>query len=573
MNQVLRIFFDAKGTRPVLVLLCLVLGALAQGIGLASMLPIVSIVLGTEEQGAGASTEAVFRWLDWAGIPAEAPLLLAFAVLAILLKNALTFLAMIYVGYSVAHISTSIRRRFVDRLLEVRLSYLADEPAGAITNALSVDATRAGNAYLAVANFIVQALQALIYVGVALFVSWQVTLVALGAGLGIAFLLRYFIRKARNAGRRQTQHTSDFTATLADGLNNLKPLRAMERQRHVSALLGHSVERLRKALRRQVVAKHALKNINEVLAAAIMAAGLALAVGFLEIPGTELVVLALLLVQLVSTINKAQREYQNAVILESAYYNVLDRIDAAAAAREIDSGTALPVLEQGCRFESVSFSHPDRPVLHDVTLEFPVNRTTVLTGPSGAGKTTVTDLVLGFITPSSGRILIDGRPLSEISLRAWRRTIGYVPQELVLFNETVFENIALGDPEIGESDVRAALKVAGGLAFVDALPEGLATVVGEKGARLSGGQRQRIALARALVLQPKLLILDEVTSALDPSSEAEIVENIRALKGKTTIIAITHRSALLDIADRTYALAEGRIVPNPSLRVDTADAV
>ncbi|MEM9761195.1 MAG: ABC transporter ATP-binding protein [Pseudomonadota bacterium] len=562
MSQVLRIFFRAEGTRALLVLFCLVLSALAQGIGLASMLPIVSIALGGEG-GAGPSTQAVLDGLARVGSPPDVYLLLGLAVLAILVKNALTFLAMVYVGYSVAHISTSIRKRYVDRLLEVRLSYLTDQPGGAITNALSVDATRAGNAYLAVATFIVYATQALIYVAVALFVSWRVTLVALLAGLGIAFLLRFLIRQARNAGRQQTRHTSDFSANLADGLNNIKPLRAMDRQGHVSALLERSVARLQKALRRQVVAKQGLKSVNEVLAAAIMAAGLAWAIGCLEIPGSELVVLALLLVQLVSTINKAQREYQNAVVLESAYYNVLDRIDAAAAEREIDRGTATPVFEHGCRFEDVSFARTEFPVLHGVTLEFPINKTTVLTGPSGAGKTTVTDLLLGFITPSSGRILIDGQPLSEMSLRAWRRMVGYVPQDFVLFNETIFENVALGDPTIGETEVRDALQMAGARAFVDALPQGLATVAGEKGARLSGGQRQRIALARALVVRPKLLILDEVTSALDPASEREIVENIRALKGATTIVAITHRAALLEIADRVYALSAGRVMDRP----------
>jgi len=145
-------------------------------------------------------------------------------------------------------------------------------------------------------------------------------------------------------------------------------------------------------------------------------------------------------------------------------------------------------------------------------------------------------------------------------LREWRTMIGYVPQELVLFHDSVFSNIALGDPEIGEAEVRAALKAAGALEFVENMAEGLHTQVGEKGTKVSGGQRQRIALARALVTRPRILILDEVTSALDPETERAIVENILALRGEATIIAITHRPALLEIADQIYELAEGRIV-------------
>ena len=138
--------------------------------------------------------------------------------------------------------------------------------------------------------------------------------------------------------------------------------------------------------------------------------------------------------------------------------------------------------------------------------------------------------------------------------------IGYVPQELVLFHDSVFSNIALGDPKIGKIEVRAALKAAGALEFVENMPEGLHTPAGEKGAKMSGGQRQRIALARALVLKPKVLILDEVTSALDPETEGAIIDNIAALRGQSTVIAITHRTAFLDIADRIYELANGRVV-------------
>ena len=137
--------------------------------------------------------------------------------------------------------------------------------------------------------------------------------------------------------------------------------------------------------------------------------------------------------------------------------------------------------------------------------------------------------------------------------------IGYVPQEPILFHDTIISNIALGNAEITEEDVRRALKLAGALEFVDMMPMGLRTEVGEKGAMISGGQRQRIAIARALACRPRILILDEVTSALDPNTEQEIVQNIRGLSGQVTVIAITHRPAFLDIADRVYHLDAGKV--------------
>jgi ATP-binding cassette subfamily C protein len=179
-------------------------------------------------------------------------------------------------------------------------------------------------------------------------------------------------------------------------------------------------------------------------------------------------------------------------------------------------------------------------------------------GPSGAGKTTLADIILGLYPPDKGRITVDGVPLTEIDLFSWRRLVGYVPQDLVLFHDSIQANVTLGDPQISRAEVREALQMAGAWEFIQALPEGLETGVGQSGTKLSGGQRQRIALARALVCKPKLLILDEVTSALDPHTEQQICANVRQLAGETTVFAITHRAALLEIADRRYRIENGR---------------
>ena len=558
--KILEIFFLAKGTRPLVVLVCLLLGGIAEGLGLASLVPVMSIALGRPEDEVSPSAQAVTDLLAYLGLPAELFILVSFAVGGIVLKNLLNLAAMTYVGYSVAHVATSIRRDLVDNLMHVRWSYFTQSPLGRIANALSVDATRAGHAYLAAATFLVFAIQSVVYTAVALFVSWQVALIAIVFGATIAAFLSFLVRVAKKAGRRQTKHTADFITYLTDALNNIKPLKAMDRQDSFARLLDRKIVRLRRALQNQVVAKQALKNLDEIFGAMALGFGLALAVTYGSVPPAELAVIAILLIQLVNSIARIQKEYQNAAIYESAYYNVQRLIAESAAEGEVDRGTAVPRFVEGCALRNVSFSHPRTPVLRNVSLEFPKGSVTVLTGPSGAGKTTITDLLLGFRVPDAGQVLIDGRPLQEFSLRSWRRMIGYVPQELVLFYDTVFANIGLGDPEIDEADVRRALEAAGALEFVESMAEGLFTPVGEKGAKISGGQRQRIALARAIVRRPELLILDEVTSALDPSTERAIVDNIRDLSARSTVIAITHRPAFLDIADQVYELADGRVV-------------
>jgi ATP-binding cassette, subfamily C, bacterial len=197
-------------------------------------------------------------------------------------------------------------------------------------------------------------------------------------------------------------------------------------------------------------------------------------------------------------------------------------------------------------------------VLQNLTIEIPANAITVIQGPSGAGKTTVLDLLVGLLRPQHGRVTIGADDLNTVDMLAWRKNIGYVPQELSLFHDNIRTNITLHDETIAEDAIRLSLSLAGLDTFIDQLPNGIETDVGESGAKLSGGQRQRISLARALVTNPKLLILDEVTSALDPATEDEIVTNIAQLRGRYTIIAITHRPAWTRIADRLYELKNGK---------------
>ncbi len=213
------------------------------------------------------------------------------------------------------------------------------------------------------------------------------------------------------------------------------------------------------------------------------------------------------------------------------------------------------------RFEHVSFHYPDgdTAVIQDFNLTVQAGESIALVGHSGAGKSTVLNLVIGFVRPTAGRILLDGRDMKEIDLRTYRRFISVVPQESILFEGSVRENVTYGLSDVPAAVVERALRVANAWEFVQALPEGIETHIGERGARLSGGQKQRLAIARALIRNPRVLILDEATSALDSESEALIQEALaRLMKGRTTFI-VAHRLSTIRGADRIAVLEEGRI--------------
>jgi ATP-binding cassette subfamily C protein len=229
------------------------------------------------------------------------------------------------------------------------------------------------------------------------------------------------------------------------------------------------------------------------------------------------------------------------------------------------AGTKVPTLNRGCALEDVSFAFGKKTVLTGVSMFIPAGQITTVTGASGAGKTTITDLLLGLYLPAHGRVLIDGVSLAEIDLHRWRRMVGYVPQEVILFHDTVFTNLTLGEPELTREDAQRALEAAGAAEFVAQMPEGLDSVVGERGTLLSGGQRQRIAVARALIHKPSLLILDEATSALDPYTEAEICGNLKALSERTglTMLAISHQTAWVQAAHLVYHVHRHKVTAHP----------
>lgn len=214
-------------------------------------------------------------------------------------------------------------------------------------------------------------------------------------------------------------------------------------------------------------------------------------------------------------------------------------------------------------FDDVSYWYPDaqQAALKDVSLEIPARSCIGVYGPSGAGKSTFVDLLLGLLTPSKGRILIDGKPLDKSCVRAWQRNVGYVPQAIFLIDATIAENIAFGSPE-GETPeaLRSAARFAHISEFIDRLPEGYETLVGERGARMSGGQRQRLAIARALYRQPEVIVFDEATSALDSDNEAAVVEAVQTLSHSKTTIIVAHRRSTLKYCDRIFCFDKSRLV-------------
>jgi len=568
--RILITFASRYPLQSALMLLALLLAGIVEGFGLTALMPLLGMAFSSQPQAAALQPtavtgndagvgQAVTRVLAIFGLEPGAGVLLLVIVVAIALKSALVLVAQKRVGYTVAQVATELRLSLLRALLISRWEYFLRQPVGSLANAMATEAMRAANAYLCGALMTANLIQALVYIVIALMISWRATLACSVASIIILFILSRLIRKARRAGVRQTEVFQSLLAHLTDSLQSIKPLKSMAREGAADAMLQTETRRLNKALRKQVFAKEALRALQEPMIIGFLALGLYVAMIYFQLSLASVTVLVFLLARLMSQMGRVQRHYQKMMISESAYWSLQEKIEEARNHHETTLGGQEPVLKRAIRMDRVSFGYEDLTVLENASLSFPAGSFTTIVGPSGAGKTTVVDLLIGLLRPQKGEIWVDDLSLADIDIRRWRRMIGYVPQETLLLHDSVKVNVTLGDPSLKAADVERALRAAGAWDFVAAMPQGMDSSVGERGGMLSGGQRQRIAIARALVHDPALLILDEATSALDPESELAIGRTLQQLSGKLTIVAISHQPALMRTADRTYRLQNGSV--------------
>jgi ATP-binding cassette subfamily C protein len=559
--MILLTFTRAYPWQSFLMVVALLLAGLAEGFGLSALLPLLTIVMQPDMPVDDQSelTRVVLGLLERFSISPTVGSLLIFVLVGVLIKNIFLLVANKQVGYTKARVTTDLRLRLLNAVMSSRWYYFVHQPVGRLTNSMATEAWRAGIAYEFGAGIIAYAIQTLVYLSVALMMSWQATVSALGAAMIFLWVSHFLVKMTRKAGKRQTYLLKSLLSRMTDILSSVKTLKAMGREDLAEHVLSTETAELNHALEREVFSKAALTAAQEPMFAGVAALAIFILLTRWEMPIAEVMVLTIILTRVLTYLGKLQKHYQKMVTAESAYWSLEEAVQEAIQLKEVYTGGPAPRLTSQIELDNVTFTHEEQKILDGVSLRIPAGELTTIIGRSGSGKTTILDLLAGLNKPDSGHVRVDGVALDTVNLRDWRKHIGYAPQDTALLHDTIFNNVSLGDPEMSEDDVRRALKQADAWDFVAAMPEGMQTNTGERGARVSAGQRQRIMLARALVHQPCLLILDEATSALDRESEAAICRTLKALRGDLTIVAVSHQPALAEFADAVYTLSDGRI--------------
>lgn len=528
---------------------------------LAQLLALAGI--GTAQGGTGMLVRMVERAFRAVGVePTLGAVLGVFVVLAValaLMQRAQNLLT----NRMELEASLDARTRLYDAIAGARWLPLARARGADLLAALTGEVDRVGSAAAYLLTFFVHALLALAYLAVALRLSPALTGVAMACGGLLLVALRRQRLATRHAGQEISAVAAELVSAATEHLGALKVVKSYGAEER-NARMYADVARRSTEVRMRAWATFSDARAAFLCGSVVMLAVVAyVALEVLRVSGSTVLLLVFLFYRLVPRLAHLQNVYQMLSHDLPAWEEVEARIAALEGEREALAGTAERAeLDRSIRFEDVSFAYePGRAdAVRGLSLDIDARRTTAVVGPSGAGKSTIADLVMGLVQPRQGRIVIDGRALDEGWMRAWRAGIGYVAQDTLLFNDTVLANLRWARPDAAEGEVWEALRLAAADGFVRALPEGLATQVGDRGVRLSGGERQRLALARALLRQPALLILDEATSALDGENERRIRDAIRGLHGRMTILMITHRLPSVRDADVVHVIEGGEWV-------------
>ncbi len=560
--RLLKVLFGGYKLQIGILIVLGFLSGLLGGLGIGVVIPLFSFAVKGGTLGADFISQSVSLTFGYLGIEPTITIFL------LLISGLFVIKAMVLLlfGRMISRISNDFERQTMDRIY--RLTFSADWPfllhqkIGHLQNFLTVNVQHVSRLMVLLSTSFLNFANFLIFFAIALKLSATVTLLAIGLGIVILIASRPLLRRSRSYSRARANLSADIAHEVNENTTGLKLIKAMSKESEATRLGLDFFERSKifqiKGFIVKTINTVAIEPLSTIFVIVLFAA-------LYHRPQFDLGVFAVVIYsihRIFTYVNNLQDSLHSVTASLQYVRQLVSFQEEVMAHQETDRGQKAFQFDERLEFREVSFSYASHlaPALERVSFAVQRSEMVGIIGPSGAGKTTITDLLLRLFRPTGGAILIDGVNAEEINLKEWRRKIGYVPQDAFLKNDTIANNIRFYDEALSEEQVMGFARMAYMTDLIGRLPQGLKTLVGERGVRLSGGERQRIALARAFAHSPKILVLDEATSALDHESEVTIQKAIADLKGEVTIIAIAHRLSTIMHADRLIIIREGRVV-------------
>ncbi len=487
-------------------------------------------------------------------------------LLTIVLKNLSSYASTLTSSSLSRTLTTDLREAGLEILLDVDLDFYTKTKVGDLINRLGAEVGRTASAIGSAIQLIIISITILVFICLLLSISWQLTLASTVLLSLVALSNQYFISRSKAFGKQLSEMSRAYSIRVIEVLSGIRLVKATGNEEREYQLIQHLIHNRERADFRSQLNSAAIGPISEVAGIValmmIVLLGRILFATQLQSLSAVLFTYLLLLLRLlpfISQLNGVRDNFANTAASVEMVHDFLRRDNKPFMKRGSIPYTAL---KKGIDFHQLSFAYPQHQalVLQEVSLHLPQGTTLALVGASGAGKSTLADLLPRFYDPIEGCITLDGRDLREFELKSLRSAMGIVSQDTFLFNDSVRNNIAYARPDAGDDEIISAAKRANAYEFIVRLPEGLDTLIGDRGVMLSGGQRQRLAIARALLQDPEILILDEATSALDTVSERLVQAAIDELSRERTTLVIAHRLSTVQKANQIAVMDQGRVV-------------
>ena len=492
--------------------------------------------------------------------------IIAVGILIIFFLRGIFFFGQTYLmSYIGQRVIIDIREAVYRQLQRLSLGYFDKRQTGAIMSSVTNDVSALQAALVeSMVELVTEAMILIGSLGAMFFLHWKLSLLTLITMPLVLQAINTFGKKLRQAGRVLQARTADITAILQETISGIRVIKSFARE-------DYETNRFKQEnffnFRAQMKTSQLLATLTPVIEF-LSAIGVTVIIwyGGLEVINGNLTSGALIafliyVVNLANPVKRLSRVYGNIQRSLAAAERVFEILDTEPDIKDMPGAVALPAVEGHVALQQVSFAYSSgQYALREVSLEVKPGQTVAIVGPSGAGKTTIANLLPRFYEVTEGSILVDGKDIRTVTMQSLRQQIGIVPQETVLFNGTVYDNILYGRLDATEAEVIAAAKAANAHSFIDKMPDKYQTQIGERGAKLSGGQRQRISIARAILKDPRILVLDEATSALDTESEKLVQQALDKLMIGRTSFVIAHRLSTVQRADMIVVLDKGRIV-------------
>ncbi len=537
---------------------------LFEGFGVGLLVPLLNLLLGGER----ATPMRPLQWLESA-LPGHSPAFYVGAIAigiigAIALKNVAYYTSLVLTSRLKRHVSVTLRDDLFKALQRSNLDLFDRMPAGDLANLFLVETYRTTLAVDGMLALMQRSSIGLFYV-IALFVlSWPLTALVVVLAVALGMTLSFVYARLKKVGVELTELNHKLSSTLGQSFAGIRIVRATHSQQREIEQFHRANKRQALAEERSAEALSLVFPITETLAVAGAMVIVICAYIFLVRPGymlsSYLLAYGFILLRVLPLLNQLYQLQAHLAYLAGGTNEVKAWLETPQYPDRPYGQRTFEGLTRELRFENVGYRYPSgRMALEGIDFAVPFGQTVAIVGPSGAGKTTLANILLRFRATSTGRILVDGHDYWEFSPESWHRRTALVEQDAFLFHGTLRENILYGVEDVDEVALRQAIEAAHLTDVVSALPDGLETLVGERGAMVSGGQRQRIAIARALIRNPSILILDEATSHLDSVSERLVQQALQnASRGRTTLV-IAHRLSTIRDADQLIVLEDGRI--------------